>query len=385
MHSGNHRARLGTATGLGALFLTAVTVQALAVATSWGAEYWPPGSAAAASVCVLALLRNRWPRGTTALALAVAAAAVPAARLLHLPGEPGPAMALGLAVLVGFVVRTLPPVTAGAVAGGGLAVAVAGEIAARTSSSGSSVADIELLCWCAAVVTGLSLRLPAARARVTAERVRREERLALAREMHDVVAHHIASMLIQTQAAQVVARRRPEDVPRTLTEIETAGADALAAMRRAVGLLRDPGDAGDAAPLSSGPERLEELVERFGRTGPAVRLHLADEDRDWPPEVAGTVYRVVQESLTNVARHAPLARSVVVTVRRDGAAVAVEVADDAPGAPARARGVAAGGYGLLGMRERVEALGGTLEAGPRDGRGWSVRAALPLPGAGETG
>ncbi|RFU38673.1 hypothetical protein DZF91_26425, partial [Actinomadura logoneensis] len=253
----------------------------------------------------------------------------------------------------------------------------------------------------------LGARLSAARARAAVERVRREERLALAREMHDDVAHHIASMLIQTQAAQVVARRRPEDIPRTLTGIETAGADALAAMRRAVALLRDTGDAGgaggaaDAAPVSSGPERLDDLVRRFGRTGPTVRLVLPDaapgpsrgSDRpgadrsgaesggmewppgDWPPEVTGTVYRVVQESLTNVARHAPRAGSVAVRVGRDDAGVTVEVVDDAPPTRPGVRG----GFGLLGMRERVEALGGTLEAGPGEDGGWTVRAVLPVP------
>ncbi|MGX2992824.1 sensor histidine kinase [Streptomyces sp. JNUCC 64] len=90
------------------------------------------------------------------------------------------------------------------------------------------------------------------------------------------------------------------------------------------------------------------------------------------------MYRVVREALTNVRRHARHARSVEVTVRREGAAVTVEVADDAPPDPAR---VPHRGYGLVGMRERVEALGGSLDAGPRPGTGWSVRARLPLPTA----
>ncbi|MEV4254734.1 histidine kinase [Spirillospora sp. NPDC049652] len=369
-----------------ALFAAAVIFQAVAIGTSWGAAYWPFGAVAATAVCVLALLHHRWPVGAAALAVAVAGAATFVAREAHLPAEPSPAVALGLAVLVGSALRTLPAATAAAVAGGGLAVAAGGEIAARTSSGGASVANISVLTWCAAVAVGLALRLADVRARAAVERVRREERLELAREMHDDVAHHIASMLIQAQAAQVVARRRPEDIPRTLTGIETAGADALAAMRRAVTLLRDTGDAagdGFTASGSAGSEHLTELVHRFGRTGPTVRLHLPDGDTawppaDWPPEVTGTVYRVVQESLTNVARHAPLAGSVAVSVRRDGGRVTVEVVDDAP--PARPGG--RGGFGLLGMRERVESLGGTLDAGPGDGGGWAVRAVLPVPQAG---
>jgi signal transduction histidine kinase len=95
----------------------------------------------------------------------------------------------------------------------------------------------------------------------------------------------------------------------------------------------------------------------------------------WPSEVSSTIYRVVQESLTNIARHAPTARSVTVDIAQDHQAVTVEVTDDAPAAPTRPR---RGGYGLVGMRERVEAIGGTLRAGPRGDAGWSVWATLPL-------
>lgn len=386
-----------TRLAIAAVFAGAIAFQTFAVEVSWGTA-WPFGSVAASAVCVLALLHDRWPVGASALAIAIAAVAILVAREAHLPAEPSPAMTLGLAVLVASALRPspstlrspsalrpspstprpLPTATAAAIAGGGLAVAVGGEIANRTSSGGSSVANLAVLGWFAAVATGLALRLSAARARAVVDHVRREERLALAREMHDVVAHHIASMLIQTQAAQVVARRRPDDMPRTLTDLEATGADALASMRRAVALLRDTGD---AAPVSSGPENLDDLVHRFGRSGPTVRLHMPDGDDGWPPEVTGTVYRVVQESLTNVARHAPQAGSVSVSVRRDGDRVTVEVADDAPSARPHGRA----GFGLLGMRERVEALGGTLDAGPGDGGGWSVRAVLPVPRSGEAG
>jgi signal transduction histidine kinase len=137
-------------------------------------------------------------------------------------------------------------------------------------------------------------------------------------------------------------------------------------MRRVVGLLRDADDT-----VSLAPERLSELVARFD--GPAVRLRLPDGSTAWPPEVTSTVYRVVQESLTNVARHAPRARSVEVSVGQDASSITVEVVDDGP-ATRRHRG----GYGLVGMRERVEALGGTMAAGPGDGVGWAVRARLPV-------
>ncbi|MEU4516632.1 histidine kinase, partial [Nonomuraea wenchangensis] len=227
--------------------------------------------------------------------------------------------------------------------------------------------------WLAGLAAGLGARGLAARRAAMAEAVRRHERLQLARELHDVVAHHVTGIVLQSQAAQVLARRRPEQVENALTGIETAGADALAAMRRLVGLLRD------AAPPAPPQESLAGLAARFD--GPPVHLRLPEPDEDgaWPPEITGTVYRVVREALTNVSRHARAARSVHVTVAREPGTLTVEITDDAPPAPARRRRAAAG-YGLLGMRERVTALGGTLHAGPRPGApGWSVRAALPLP------
>ncbi|MEU1686963.1 sensor histidine kinase [Micromonospora sp. NPDC005707] len=361
--------------GFAVAFLVAFAVEAVAVAQSWGAGYWLFGGLAALVVGGFALLR-RWHRGGLAAAgLVAAAVTVLVARLAHLPAEPGPALALALAVLVGAAVRTLPPVPAGAVGAAGLALVVGSQLAARPSPSGiSSVAALTGLAWLAAVAVGLSLRLVDARNQATAERVRQDERLELARELHDVVAHHVTGIVVQAQAAQLVAGRHPEKLPATLAGIELAGSEALAAMRRVVGLLRDTAD---AAPASPGPEQLGALVERFDRHGPPVRLRLAEPPAQWPPEVTTTVYRIVQEALTNVSRHAPHARSVTVTVDRDADGIVVEVVDDAPPAPAR-KGHR-GGYGLIGMRERVQTLGGTLRAGPRAAGGWSVLATLPLP------
>ncbi|MFG2089083.1 MULTISPECIES: sensor histidine kinase [unclassified Spirillospora] len=364
-------------TGLGAVFLTAIAVQATAIAQSWGAWYWVPGSVSAAAVCLPALPGLRRPLRPAIAGFGLAVSAIVATRMAgpDLPAEPSPAMTLGLAVLTGSALRALAPVQAGVIAGAGPAVIIAGQLAAGPPSADlAAVTALDGLIWLTAVGAGLSLRFLDARAHAAAERVRRDERLALARELHDVVAHHITGMVVQAQGAQVVARRNPEQVGEYLADLEAAGTDALAAMRRVVGLLRD---AGDAAPASPGPERLGALVERFGRQGPEVRLDMPDGDTGWPPEVTTTVYRVVQEALTNVSRHAPKARSVTVTVEQDAQGVAVEVADDAPAAPPRHPH--RGGYGLIGMRERVETLGGSLRAGPRPGAGWSVRATLPVP------
>ncbi|GLF94846.1 sensor histidine kinase [Streptomyces yaizuensis] len=370
-----HRWVKGASTaGLGAVFLTAIVIQAFALAQTWGGASWVPGSVATAVVCALALARHRELTWTAAAGLGVAALIVLIGMMpgVRLPAEPGPAMTLGLAVLTGSAVRALPTVPAGAVTAGGLLVIV-GQFSGRPSSAVTAITTVG---WLLAVAVGLALRTYDGRTRAAAERVRRAERLELARELHDIVAHHITGMLIQAQAAQVVARRDPQKVADTLTEIETAGGEAMTAMRRVVGLLRDTDD---AAPASPGPEQLGALVERFSRQGPTVSLAMPDGEADtrWPPEVTSTVYRIVQESLTNVLRHARNARSIEVTVGRTPGGVTVEVADDAP--PGSPRAHHRGGYGLIGMRERVETLGGSLDAGPRPGAGWSVRAALPVP------
>lgn len=367
-------ARAGTATdiGLGAVFAGALALQASQLAVSWGGDYWLFGCVAGLVVCATAVLRRRHPVGAASIGLAVAVAAILVAWDADLPHEPGPAMALGLAVLVGSAIRALPARSAVAVTAGGFLVVAASFLVGLSGSSSAVVAGLNGITWLGSVAAGLYLRLLDTQRRAIAEQVRRDERLELARELHDVVAHHITGIVLQTQAAQIVSRKHPGQVDGSLAGIEAAGSEALAAMRRVVGLLRDGDDAAGSTPV---PEQLTDLVDRFAALGPAVCLRLPDDEPSWPPEVTSTVYRIVQESLTNVSRHAAHARSVSVSVARGRDAVTVEVVDDASPIPTRYR---RGGYGLVGMRERVEALGGTLLAGPRPGSGWSVRATVPV-------
>ncbi|MEV4016686.1 histidine kinase [Nonomuraea angiospora] len=367
------RAGIAADVAIGVVSAAVLAFYGYRIGTSWGGAYWVSGCTAGAVVCALALARRRNRLWAAVAGMGVAAVAVAVARVAHLPAEPGPGVTLGLSVLVGSAVRVLAPRPACAVAGGGLAVV------AVAFGSHAAVGVLSAVGWAGAVVAGLGPRLLAARRRAVEERVRRGERMELARELHDVVAHHVTCVVLQAQTARLLAHKQPERLATSLADIEAAGSDALAATRRVVGLLRDPAR---GLPALDG---LDELVRRFGGHGPAVRLRLPEgEDTSlWPPEVATTVYRIVQESLTNVSRHAPQARSVTVTVTRARKSVTVEVADDAPPAPARRLRRAGyggyGGYGLVGMRERVEALGGTLRAGPRPGAGWAVVAALPVP------
>ncbi len=364
--------------GLGVVLVALLAGTAVAIGSSWGGGYWMFDAAAGLVVCAIALMRRRHRAGAAATGLAVAAVAVIVSWATELPQEPGPAMTLALAVLIGSGVRVLPARSALAVAASGLAVAAGTWCAESLSASGiSGVSTLTAAGCLGALVVGSSARLLTARRRATIENVRREERLELARELHDVAAHHLTGIVVQAQAAQLPSRNNPDDeVGRSMAGIEAAGSDALGAIRRVVGLLRDDGD--DALPATPGFEQLSELVGQFdGRGGgPVVRLRVPRGEPPWPPEVGSTVYRVVQESLTNIARHAATARSATVDIdiSQDHRTVTVEVTDDAV-APTRHHH---GGYGLVGMRERVEALGGTLRAGPREPAGWSIRATLPL-------
>jgi signal transduction histidine kinase len=235
-----------------------------------------------------------------------------------------------------------------------------------------------VLAWGAALGIGLWLRSLDTQRRATTAAVRRDERLELARELHDAVAHHIAAIVVQAQAARLAAAKHPEHLPQTLTAIESAGGDALTAMRRVVGLLRDTDDPPTDAP---GAEALDDLVRRFSTRVRSVRAELPENQDDWPPELRSTAYRIVQEALTNIARHAPEAQLVQVRVAADGAEVRIEVTDDGDHRSAdRPRSGPGDGYGLIGMQERVAALGGAFQAGRGPEQGWSVRATIPRTG-----
>ncbi|MEV4513256.1 histidine kinase [Dactylosporangium sp. NPDC049525] len=366
--------------GLAVALAAVVAGTAVAIAASWGGAYFLPGAAAGILTGAAALLRHRGGRLRAAVAgLAVAAAAVVAAHVAGLPAEPGPATALALAVLVGSVTRVAPVRTVAAVAAAGLAVVAVGAFTHPGWSGAFAVTVFGALAWAGGVLTGGALRLLDARRLAAVAAVRRDERLTIARELHDVVAHHVTGIVVQAQAAQLVARKDPAKAGESFAGIEAAGAEALAAVRRVVGLLRDEESADPGAwGVAAGPERIADLVSRFERVGPAVHLQLPPHEDQWPAEVTGAVHRVVQESLTNVARHATHASNVTVALSEVDRTVTFRVADDGAGGPPGVHS----GYGIVGMRERVEALGGTLSAGPRPGGGWQVDGTLPLPGPG---
>lgn len=372
------RARLAANLAL-ALLLAALLALMTALDVRAG-RAWELEVGAGLVVGAAALLRERHRLAALGVGCVVSAGAGLVARLDALPREPDAAATVALLVLVAAAVRVLPSVWSPVAAAAGMAATAADWVTvdSRTDAAHGPFVQPGIALWCVALCAGLWLRLSDHRRSGAAEAVRRGERIKLARELHDVTAHHITGIVLQAQGARIAARKDPAALDAMLVEIERAGTDALAATRRVVGLLRDTED---AAGTSAGPEQLTELVRRFARRGdgPAVHLDLAAGDAGcWPPEVSSTVYRIVQESLTNIARHARHAGSATVSVVRDPeGAVTVRIEDDAP--PAGTRHPHRGGYGLAGMRERVEALGGSLSAGPGAERGWSVRATLPAP------
>ena len=364
--------------GLAAGFLILLAADGVRVAAEGG--IWPVTLAAGVVVCGLALVRDRNPMWTAEAGLVVWGLAAAVSARWSLPAQPVLAPAAGLAVLGGAAVRSLPAARAAAIALGGAAIVAAGR-AADSPGAVEAQALIGVLAWTAVAGTGLWLLYQDEQRQAAVAAVRQEVRLDLARELHDVVAHHITGLVVQTQAARLTAAQRPETVSPALAGIETAGAAALAALRRVVGLLRDSGEGSSVRP---GPEELAELAARFAGHGPPVDLRLptGPPDPAWPPELSSTVYRVVQEALTNAVRHAAGSSLVTVTVEHDPRQVTVEVTDD--GFVAGTVTGRPGGYGLIGMRERVEALGGTLDAGPAgtsdsgETGGWTVRATLPV-------
>jgi len=209
------------------------------------------------------------------------------------------------------------------------------------------------------------------------ERVRTmvaEERGRIARELHDVVAHSVSVMVIQAQAGP----RLVEDPARTTSAfeaIEASGREALVELRRLLGILRT-GDEQLAIGPQPGLASLDGLVGQMGESGLAIEVHIEGEPVVLPPGVDLSAYRIVQEALTNTLRHAGDARARV-GVRYSPSALELEIVDDGAGAPAKVNG---SGHGLIGMRERTALYGGRLDAGPRPGGGYCVRARLPLPG-----
>lgn len=239
------------------------------------------------------------------------------------------------------------------------------------------------------------LSLLADRAEERAEWARGEERTRIARDMHDVVAHRVSLMVVHAAALEAVAVKDPEKAVRNASLVGDMGRQALTELREMLGVLRS--DAADAAPVQAaepsrssataiaveeengGPclDDLEELIGESRAAGMTVELTVDGERGSYGAQVEQTLYRVVQEALTNVHKHAPGAAATVRLAHREGGEVAVLVVNGPSDAGSRNAGLPSGGNGLIGMKERVAGLGGGFVSGPTDEGGFRVSAVLP--------
>ncbi|MFI6371326.1 sensor histidine kinase [Streptomyces sp. NPDC050546] len=242
------------------------------------------------------------------------------------------------------------------------------------------------------------LQLLAERAEERAEWARNEERTRIAREMHDVVAHRVSLMVVHAAALQAVARKDPEKAVRNAALVGDMGRQALTELREMLGVLRSGGDerreraasvplaavgaaaaaAASRAADDEGPclAEIEELVGQSAAAGMVVALSVEGDERSYAPEVEQTAYRVVQEALTNVHKHAAGAKTYVRLAHRVSE-IAMQVENEPPEEAASSARLPSGGNGLVGMKERVSALGGVFVSGPTDAGGFRVSAVIP--------
>ncbi|XIE80398.1 sensor histidine kinase [Streptomyces sp. SBR177] len=308
-------------------------------------------------------------RAPLAVLLAVVATSGLYRLALEGPGQPLPYT--GLVCL--YTIAVLSPPGKRLAAGALVAVAVPVSVWLNTRSARELT--FSLFVFGAAYAFG---RLTDARQRahrVDAERAAARERARIAREMHDILSHAVSLMIVQAEAGPVAVRAAPERAEAAFEAISATGRDAMAQLRRMLGVLRED-TAGRAAPRAPQPGlgELPALLDRVRAGGLDVRYVTEGAGGPLPEATGATVFRIVQEALTNTVRHAR-ARAVTVCLAHRPAELEVRVTDDGRGP--RPGGTA--GHGLVGVRERAAAHGGTASAGPGpDGRGFEVRAVLPL-------
>ena len=248
-----------------------------------------------------------------------------------------------------------------------LVAAVIGTVADYTGPA-DVIGGVAILA--AASADGAAFRYRAESWRRALDQIRSQERVGLARELHDMVAHHVSAIAVQAQAGRAMAGQRPEAPLEALAVIEGEASRTLAEMRAMVRVLRD------GAPAEYAPQPgVADLVSLARRDPvPVVDVELPDDLDELPRQVDAAVYRLAQEALTNALRHARHASRVEIRVVEGAGRLRLRVTDDGQLDPARS---ASHGYGLLGMTERVQLLGGTLVAGPAPEGGWAVDAELP--------
>ncbi|MEU1867175.1 sensor histidine kinase [Streptomyces gardneri] len=336
------------------------------------------GVLVAAAVGLPVAVRRPWPVPAAVTALAGASAAT----LLDITREPWTAVGLTL-YMVALTVspRRSVPVLAASLTLAAAAV-TAGEVVVTPAETWSGALGVTAMVWLVlggGWVAGFAVRTRRAReadrAAHRAERALVEERLRIARELHDIVSHSLSLIVVKAGVAGHVAQRRPEEAQEALRVIEQTGRAAMTEMRRTLGVLRTDSRSAPLGPVP-GVDALGGLADQARQAGVDVDLDVRVPDGGLPAGIALAVHRIVQESLTNAVRHASPARCRV-TVEADAREVRIDVTDDGIRGAGRER---TGGHGLMGMRERAMTHGGTFSAGPRPEGGFAVSVRLPQDG-----
>ena len=260
---------------------------------------------------------------------------------------------------------------------GSLIALAGGAVSVTTSSTSATDAIVGLPVLLFPAALGASVRYRSIVRNQQFERVRFEERDTLARELHDTVAHHISAIAIQAQAGKVLVTAGDlAGTEESLSLIEKQATLSLTEMRSVVAALRRAGEASETS-VARGIGDIQDLATPEGAPGPRVQVEMRGELDDLRPGVQAALFRVAQEAVTNVNLHATHAGRVAVSVVGEHDTVHLEVTDDGDRVALVGR---PSGYGLVGMEERVTLLGGTFQAGPGPGRGWTVRATIPRTG-----
>jgi len=349
------------------LLPTAVLEGALRTEVAWR----PVAIALAVAVVVLLLWRRTHP-------LAVVAAAFGSVTVVSVAAFFGADEPVGLdtTACVVLLSYSLFRWGSGREAAIGLAIILVADVVGIASDSpGVADALFGTMFLLFPAVLGASVRFRGAARLREFDQVKLREREQLARELHDTVAHHVSAIAIQAQAGRTVAGTDPGAAMRALEVIEEEASRTLAEMRAMVGALREDEEA-DLAP-QRGVADIERLA-RDAAHGPRVDVELTGDLDALRPSVGAAMYRLAQESITNSLRHARHATRIDVSVCGEDDCVRLTVRDDGDASSA---GHNSSGYGLVGMTERATLLGGSLEAGPDPGRGWTVSAVLPRVGS----
>ncbi|WP_439657762.1 sensor histidine kinase [Lentzea sp. HUAS TT2] len=347
---------------VGALMVTALLEGVLRDDVAWR----PLATIVAVGLAPLLLWRRTHPLACVVVAFGTATA-------LALANLLGGAPSVGLDTMVYVLVLLYALVRWGSgreIVIGLAVVAVAAGIGTVADHAGPADVFGAFAVLTASAAAGAAFRYRAESWRRALDQSRSEERVGLARVLHDIVAHHVSAIAVQAQAGRAMAGQRPEAALEALAVIEGEASRTLAEMRTMVRVLRD------GAPAEYAPQPgVADLVSLARRAPvPVVDVELPDDLDELPSQVDAAVYRLAQEALTNALQHARNASRVEIRVVEGAGTLRLRVIDDGQVDPARSVNH---GFGLLGMTERVQLLGGTLRAGPAPERGWSVDAELP--------